>query len=177
MYGHLLTTLAASFSHSPSGTVLALRPLLEAVRASCNCPTCSHACSCCTHKRSLALDAAQTNLHLMACLADADSAPMMQELGQVDGVCSFWEAAQSLVASLAERMGLLAHTPDAVEAAREKQVRADAPLLAYNSLAASVWLCTSTVWTLGEQERSSFSLQCDAHGNTLAQDFDIFNNA
>ena len=48
----------------------------------------------------------------------------------MDGVCSFWEAAQSLVASLAERMGLLAHTPDAVEAAREKQVRAIASLLA-----------------------------------------------
>lgn len=46
----------------------------------------------------------------------------LQELGQLDGVCSFWEAAQSLVASLAERLGLLAHTPDAVEAAREKQV-------------------------------------------------------
>lgn len=66
----------------------------------------------------------------MPCLADADSVPVVQELGQVDGVCSFWEAAQSLVASLAERMGLLAHTPDAVEAAREKQVRANAPLLA-----------------------------------------------
>ena len=46
----------------------------------------------------------------------------LQVLGQIDGVCSFWEAAQSLVASLAERLGLLAHTPDAVEAAREKQV-------------------------------------------------------
>lgn len=45
-----------------------------------------------------------------------------QELGQVDGICSFWEAAQALVASLAERLGLLAHTPAAVEAAREKQV-------------------------------------------------------
>lgn len=46
-----------------------------------------------------------------------------QELGQVDGICSFWEAAQALVASLAERVGLLAHPPAAVEAAREKQVR------------------------------------------------------
>lgn len=46
----------------------------------------------------------------------------LQELGQVDGVCSFWEAAQALVASLAERLGLLAHSPSAVEAAREKQV-------------------------------------------------------
>ena len=111
----------------------------------------------------------------MACLADADGVPTVQELGQVDGVCSFWEAAQSLVASLAERMGLLAHTPDAVEAAREKQVRADAPLLAYNSLAASVWLCTSRVWTLGEQERSSSSQQSGAHGNTLAPDFSFSN--
>ena len=50
----------------------------------------------------------------------------MQALGQIDGVCSFWEAAQSLVASLAERLGLHAHTPDAVEAAREKQVRCPA---------------------------------------------------
>jgi hypothetical protein len=46
----------------------------------------------------------------------------VQELGQLDGVCSFWEAAQALVASLAERLGLLAHPPAAVEAAREKQV-------------------------------------------------------
>ena len=46
----------------------------------------------------------------------------LQALGQIDGVCSFWEAAQSLVASLAERLGVLAHTPEAVEAAREKQV-------------------------------------------------------
>ena len=49
--------------------------------------------------------------------------PPLQELGQVDGICSFWEAAQALVAALAERMGLAAHPPAAVEAAREKQVR------------------------------------------------------
>lgn len=47
---------------------------------------------------------------------------VLQELGQVDGVCSFWEAAQALVATLAERQGLLAHPPAAVENAREKQV-------------------------------------------------------
>lgn len=46
----------------------------------------------------------------------------MQELGQVDGICSFWEAAQALVATLAERVGLLSHPPGAVENAREKQV-------------------------------------------------------
>lgn len=46
----------------------------------------------------------------------------LQELGQVDGICSFWEAAQALVATLAERQGLLAHPPGAVENAREKQV-------------------------------------------------------
>lgn len=40
----------------------------------------------------------------------------------MDGICSFWEAAQALVASLAERQGLLAHPPAAVENAREKQV-------------------------------------------------------
>ncbi|CAL5224156.1 g6793 [Coccomyxa viridis] len=52
----------------------------------------------------------------LAKIKEAESA-----LGQLDGVCSFWEAAQSLVASLAERLGLHSHTPEAVEAAREKQ--------------------------------------------------------
>ncbi|KAK9918865.1 hypothetical protein WJX75_007641 [Coccomyxa subellipsoidea] len=53
------------------------------------------------------------------CLARIKQAE--QELGQVDGICSFWEAAQALVATLAERQGLLAHPPGAVENAREKQ--------------------------------------------------------
>ena len=112
-------------------------PWCEAVHAVCNYPTCSYAFLCCICGRSLVLDAAQMNSHLVACLADAGSAPTVQELGQVDGVCSFWEAAQSLVASLAERMGLLAHTPDAVEAAREKQVQAKDPTVAHRSLVAS----------------------------------------
>ena len=60
----------------------------------------------------------------------------MQAWGQVDGVCSCWEAAQSLVASLAERLGLHAHTPDAVEAAREKQVRCAAECESINALSA-----------------------------------------
>ena len=40
----------------------------------------------------------------------------------MDGICSFWEAAQALVATLGERVGLLSHPPGAVENAREKQV-------------------------------------------------------
>ena len=47
----------------------------------------------------------------------------MQELGQVDGVLSFWELSQALVSRLAERLGLPANPPAAVDAAREKQVR------------------------------------------------------
>lgn len=46
----------------------------------------------------------------------------MQELGQVDGVLSFWELSQSLVSRLAERLGLPANPPQAVDTAREKQV-------------------------------------------------------
>ena len=75
-----------------------------------------------------------------------NSARVVQELGQVDGVCSFWEAAQSLVASLAERMGLLAHTPDAVEAAREKQVWGlILQCWHVHRLVASAWLCTCQI--------------------------------
>ena len=68
----------------------------------------------------------------------------MQALGQVDGVCSFWEAAQSLVASLAERLGLHAHTPDAVEAAREKQVRCAAEFQSDHALNAQLVIQCAT---------------------------------
>lgn len=46
----------------------------------------------------------------------------LQELGQVDGILSFWELSQPLVSRLAERLGLPANPPAAVDAAREKQV-------------------------------------------------------
>ena len=57
----------------------------------------------------------------------------VQELGQVDGILSFWELSQPLVSRLAERLGLPANPPAAVDAAREKQVgnlpcRLDCPL-------------------------------------------------
>ena len=47
-------------------------------------------------------------------------------MGQVDGILSFWELSQPLVARLAERLGLPANSPAAVDAAREKQVRRQA---------------------------------------------------
>ena len=52
-----------------------------------------------------------------------------QEFGQVDGVISFWELSQPLVARLAERLGLPGNPPDAVDNARDKQVRAWEPRL------------------------------------------------
>ena len=56
----------------------------------------------------------------------------MQDLGQIDGILSFWELSQPLVSRLAERLGLPANPPEAVDAAREKQVcpapPADCPL-------------------------------------------------
>lgn len=39
----------------------------------------------------------------------------------MDGVVSFWEIAQPLVARLAETLGLAGNLPDSVDAAREKQ--------------------------------------------------------
>ena len=45
-----------------------------------------------------------------------------QRVGPVDGICSFWELSQSLVAHLCEHLGLPGNPPAAVEAAREKQV-------------------------------------------------------
>ena len=46
----------------------------------------------------------------------------------MDGILSFWELSQPLVSRLAERLGVPANAPAAVDAAREKQVHA--PLLA-----------------------------------------------
>ena len=46
----------------------------------------------------------------------------LQEFGRVDGVISFWELSQPLVARLAERLGLPGNPPDAVDNARDKQV-------------------------------------------------------
>ena len=45
-----------------------------------------------------------------------------QDLGQIDGVLSFWELSQPLVARLAEHLGLPGNPPAAVDAARDKQV-------------------------------------------------------
>ena len=85
----------------------------------------------------------------------------------MDGVCSFWEAAQSLVASLAERMGLLAHTPDAVEAAREKQVQTTAPLSAQNQ-PCGVYLALREQSLGFSRAGEVFSFeQNDAHSSTL----------
>ena len=40
----------------------------------------------------------------------------------MDGVISFWELSQPLVARLAEQLGLPGNPPDAVDNARDKQV-------------------------------------------------------
>lgn len=40
----------------------------------------------------------------------------------MDGILSFWELSQPLVSRLAERLGLPANPPAAVDTAREKQV-------------------------------------------------------
>ena len=46
----------------------------------------------------------------------------MQEFGQVDGIISFWELSQPLVARLAEQLALPGNPPHAVDNARDKQV-------------------------------------------------------
>ena len=48
---------------------------------------------------------------------------IFQEYGQVDGVISFWELSQPLVARLAEQLSLPGNPPDAVDNARDKQVQ------------------------------------------------------
>ena len=110
-------------------------PVLGRIRCACvSCLGCMSVlkcmrvvhtmCSTLSHKSD---GARRRSLRHSTCAPPPDSAApwrgCAQELGQVDGICSFWEAAQALVASLAERVGLLAHPPAAVEAAREKQVR------------------------------------------------------
>lgn len=44
----------------------------------------------------------------------------MQDLGELDGVCTFCEMAVPLVARIAEALGLPGNAPDAVDAARDK---------------------------------------------------------
>lgn len=44
----------------------------------------------------------------------------MQDLGELDGVCTFCEMAVPLVARIAETLGLPGNSPDAVDAARDK---------------------------------------------------------
>ena len=45
---------------------------------------------------------------------------LLQEFGELDGVCTFCEMAVPLVARLAEKLGLPGNTPAAVDAARDK---------------------------------------------------------
>ena len=47
---------------------------------------------------------------------------LMQEMGQVDAILSFWELSQSLVSRLAEHLNLPCNPPSAVDIARDKQV-------------------------------------------------------
>ena len=44
----------------------------------------------------------------------------VQELGELDGVCTFCEMAVPLVSRVAETLGLSGNAPDAVDAARDK---------------------------------------------------------
>lgn len=44
----------------------------------------------------------------------------MQDLGELDGVCTFCEMAVPLVARIAETLGLPGNAPHAVDAARDK---------------------------------------------------------
>ena len=53
---------------------------------------------------------------------------LLQELGQVDAVLSFWELSQPLVSRLAEHLGLPCNPPSAVDIARDKQVRSGVPI-------------------------------------------------
>lgn len=63
---------------------------------------------------------------LAGLLADASIQPTptttthVQEAGQLDGVVSYCEMAQPLVARLTERLGLPGNSPTAVDAARDK---------------------------------------------------------
>ena len=44
----------------------------------------------------------------------------VQDIGEVDGVCTFCEMAVPLVSRLAEKLGLPGNSPHAVDAARDK---------------------------------------------------------
>lgn len=44
----------------------------------------------------------------------------MQDLGELDGICTFCEMAVPLVSRLAEKLGLPSNSPDAVDSARDK---------------------------------------------------------
>ena len=44
----------------------------------------------------------------------------MQDIGEVDGVCTFCEMAVPLVSRLAEKLGLPGNSPHSVDAARDK---------------------------------------------------------
>lgn len=44
----------------------------------------------------------------------------LQDLGELDGVCTFCEMAVPLVSRIAESLGLSGNSPDAVDAARDK---------------------------------------------------------
>ena len=48
---------------------------------------------------------------------------MMQDLGQLDAIMSFWELSQPLVSRLCEHFNLPCNPPAAVDDARDKQVR------------------------------------------------------
>ena len=52
---------------------------------------------------------------------------LLQEMGQVDAILSFWELSQSLVSRLAEHLNLPCNPPSAVDIARDKQVCGLAP--------------------------------------------------
>ena len=45
---------------------------------------------------------------------------VVQELGELDGMCTFCEMAVPLVSRLAEKLGLPSNSPDAVDSARDK---------------------------------------------------------
>lgn len=48
---------------------------------------------------------------------------MLQDLGQLDAIMSFWELSQPLVSRLCEHFNLPCNPPAAVDDARDKQVR------------------------------------------------------
>ena len=63
---------------------------------------------------ALQLQLVQHNFKLVTCFG------WVQELGELDGVCTFCEMAVPLVSRVAETLGLSGNAPDAVDAARDK---------------------------------------------------------